>query len=105
MSYSSNTDRNINEVMGAAKSTYDTAADAANDLSKQAGTAAANAGAAVRDAAGRVSEVAADLGDKVYQRGRQAGEQVTKHVEAQPLSSILIAGAAGFVIGMLMARR
>ena len=61
--------------------------------------------AAVRDAAGRVSEAAADLGDKVYQRGRQAGEQVTKHVEAQPLSSVLVAGAVGFVVGMLMARR
>jgi ElaB/YqjD/DUF883 family membrane-anchored ribosome-binding protein len=105
MSYSTNTERNVNEVVGNAKAAYDTASNAANDLSHQAANAAAHAGAAVRDAAGRVSEAAADLGDKMYQRGRQAGEQVTKHVEAQPLSSILVAGAAGFVVGMLMARR
>lgn len=104
MAYTS-TDKNINDAVGSARAAYDSAGDAASDLGQQAGKIAANAGAAVRDAAGRVSEAAADMGDKVYKRGMQASQQVSKQVELQPLSSILVAASAGFVVGLLMARR
>ncbi len=105
MSYSSSTERQLNEATGAARSAYDTAAATASDLGQQAVKAASNAGATMRDAAGRASEVATDVGDRVYKRGMQASEQVSRHVESQPLSSLLVAASAGFIVGLLMARR
>lgn len=105
MSYSSSTDRNVNEAVGAARSTYDAAAATANDLGQQAMKAASNASSTVRDAASRAGDVAADVGDRVYKRGVEASQQVSRHVESQPLSSLLVAASAGFVVGLLMARR
>lgn len=105
MPSSSSTDRNINEAAGAAKSAYDAAAATANDLAQQAMKAALNAGATMRDVAGRAGDAATDVSDRVYKRGVETSQQVSRQVESQPLSSLLVAASAGFIVGLLMARR
>jgi ElaB/YqjD/DUF883 family membrane-anchored ribosome-binding protein len=89
----------------AARDTLHTAANAADDISQRVGAAAADAGAAVRDAAKKVSAVASDFGQQTLERGNRYGKEVISQVESQPLTSVLIAAGAGFVAGLLLARR
>ena len=72
---------------------------------RKAGGTAANMGDAVRDAAQKVSAAATDFGQEAVARGTRYGQNVVEQVEAQPLTSVIIAAAAGLVAGLLIARR
>jgi ElaB/YqjD/DUF883 family membrane-anchored ribosome-binding protein len=98
-------DRKLHQAGKDARETADQAANAANDLSQRVSSAAADAGAAVRDATRKAASVASDMGQQVYERGQRVGSGLVEQVESQPLTSVMIAAAAGFFAGLLLARR
>jgi ElaB/YqjD/DUF883 family membrane-anchored ribosome-binding protein len=57
-----------------------------------------------QDAAERISGTAANVYDNVSKQGKRSAEAVSQHVEEQPISSLLIAFAAGFVFSKLFTR-
>jgi ElaB/YqjD/DUF883 family membrane-anchored ribosome-binding protein len=57
-----------------------------------------------QDAADKISGHAADLYGTVSEKSRKSAEAVTAHVEEQPLSSLLIAFAAGFIFSKIISR-
>jgi ElaB/YqjD/DUF883 family membrane-anchored ribosome-binding protein len=77
-------------------------ADNAADRAAQGiSDAASAAGTAVRDATRKVGATAADLGD----RASEASHDLSRRVEQQPLTSVLVAAGVGFVAGLLLSRR
>jgi ElaB/YqjD/DUF883 family membrane-anchored ribosome-binding protein len=56
------------------------------------------------DAADRISVRAADLYDTVSDTGKKSADAISSHVEEQPLSSLLIAFAAGFIFSKILSR-
>lgn len=54
-----------------------------------------------RQAAGRVQDAYGEARDYA----QHAGERVVRVVEQQPVTSLLIVGAIGYVLGLLTARR
>lgn len=77
------------------------AENAADRTAKGISDATHAAGAAVRDASRKVSATADEIGE----RATDATRDLSRHVEQQPLASILIAAGAGFVAGLLLGRR
>jgi ElaB/YqjD/DUF883 family membrane-anchored ribosome-binding protein len=59
----------------------------------------------VRSAYREASAAASDFGGEAYEVGAKTGARIARQVEAQPMSSVLIAGSLGLVVGMLLARR
>jgi ElaB/YqjD/DUF883 family membrane-anchored ribosome-binding protein len=57
-----------------------------------------------QDAADKISGRAADLYETVSEKSKKSAEAVTAHVEEQPLSSLLIAFAAGFIFSKIITR-
>lgn len=98
-------DSQYDNIRQTGRDTMNNASDMANDISKRVGDAAADAGAAVRDATRKVSSKASDMGHQVYERGQHYGKTVTDQVENQPITSVLVAAAAGFFAGLLLSRR
>ena len=98
-------DTQFDNLRQTGRDTMNNASDTANDMSKRVGDAAADAGAAVRDATRKVSSKASDVGQQVYERGQQYSKTVMDQVENQPLTSVLVATAAGFLPGLLLSRR
>lgn len=54
-----------------------------------------------RQVAGRAQEVYGEARDYA----QHAGERVVRQVEQQPVTALLVAGAIGFVLGLMTARR
>jgi ElaB/YqjD/DUF883 family membrane-anchored ribosome-binding protein len=57
-----------------------------------------------QDAAERISGTAANVYDKVSKQSRVGAEAVSQHVEEQPVQSLLLAFAAGFIFSKLFTR-
>jgi ElaB/YqjD/DUF883 family membrane-anchored ribosome-binding protein len=57
-----------------------------------------------QDTAERISGRASDLYDTVSDTSKRSADAVTAHVEEQPLSSLLIAFAAGFIFSKILTR-
>ncbi len=57
-----------------------------------------------QDAAGKLSDRASDLYETVSDTSKKSAEAITAHVEEQPLSSLLIAFAAGFIFSKILTR-
>jgi ElaB/YqjD/DUF883 family membrane-anchored ribosome-binding protein len=51
-----------------------------------------------------ISGRASDLYETVSDTGRKSADAITAHVEEQPLSSLLIAFAAGFIFSKILTR-
>jgi ElaB/YqjD/DUF883 family membrane-anchored ribosome-binding protein len=83
----------------------DGAATTVEDLNQRVSDVAAEAGAAVREAARRVSGAASELGQQALDRGNRYGKDVLAQVESQPVASLVVAAAVGFIAGCLFARR
>jgi ElaB/YqjD/DUF883 family membrane-anchored ribosome-binding protein len=62
------------------------------------------AGRIGHDTADRISGRASDLYETVSEKSRKSADVVTAHVEEQPLSSLLIAFAAGFIFSKILTR-
>lgn len=60
---------------------------------------------AVCEAGYKASAVMKELGDGAYQFGSKTGARVARQVEAQPLTSALIAASLGVIVGMWLSRR
>ncbi len=75
------------EASGTVQNIYGQAKDAARDLG---------------DNAGSYAKDALDAGEKYYRQGNRA---VASAVKDQPLGALLIAGAVGFTLAMLMNRQ
>ena len=76
------------------------------DRAAQTVSDAANAaGAAVRDATSHFRDAASDIGARVSRRADGAVNELADRVEAQPITSLLIAGGVGLLAGLLLARR
>jgi ElaB/YqjD/DUF883 family membrane-anchored ribosome-binding protein len=57
-----------------------------------------------QDAADTLSERAADIYDTVTEKSRRSADALTAHVEEQPVTSLLLAFAAGFIFSKFMTR-
>ncbi|GAB0118810.1 ElaB/YgaM/YqjD family protein [Acidisoma sp. 7E03] len=57
-----------------------------------------------QDAADTISERAADLYDTVSDTGRRSADRISAHVEEQPVTSLLLAFAAGFIVSKILTR-
>jgi ElaB/YqjD/DUF883 family membrane-anchored ribosome-binding protein len=56
------------------------------------------------DTADRISDRASGIYETVSDKSRKSADAVTAHVEEQPLSSLLIAFAAGFIFSKILTR-
>ncbi len=96
-----NKDRIITDVKGVL--------DDAEDLLKQAATSSGDRATELREHAletlKRGAERLQDLQDSVVERSRAAARVTDDYVHDNPWRSIGIAGAAGFLIGLLVNRR
>ncbi|MCW3474875.1 hypothetical protein [Limobrevibacterium gyesilva] len=97
--------RTIKQVGKEARDTIGTAANTADDMSHRISDAATEAGAAVREAARKVSAAAGDIGEQAIERGNRYRKDVLEHVESQPMTSVMVAAAAAFAVGLLLGRR
>jgi|SRR4051794_22362810 ElaB/YqjD/DUF883 family membrane-anchored ribosome-binding protein len=59
---------------------------------------------AARQVTAQLGGEAKELYDRLAAEGERAAETIGRHVDEQPLSSVLIAFAAGFVAGRLLPR-
>lgn len=75
------------EAAGTVQNIYGQAKDAARDIG---------------DAAGDYAKDALDTGEKIYRQGNQA---VASAVKDQPLGALLVAGAVGFTLALLLNRQ
>jgi len=57
------------------------------------------------DACRGASATVTGLGEEAYQIGTRTGARIARGVEAQPMTSIVIAGSLGLIAGILLARR
>jgi uncharacterized protein YjbJ (UPF0337 family) len=80
-------------------------ADRASSFVKQATAAGKNAASVVQDAAQKAGTQASDIGERLYDEGRRAGQSIGRAVEEQPLAAVLVAAAVGYGIGYLVHRR
>jgi ElaB/YqjD/DUF883 family membrane-anchored ribosome-binding protein len=79
-------------------SKFQTVGAEADRVSQSVNQAATAAGAAMRDAA-------ADLNQRVGRQADEAVQQLSRKVEDQPLTALVIAGGVGLLAGLLLARR
>lgn len=61
--------------------------------------------AVVQDTAHKAGAQAAELGGRVYQQGRRAGQSLGQAFGQQPLGTVLVAAALGYGIAYLVHRR
>lgn len=67
--------------------------------------AAQAAGSALRDATGVARDAAYRINETVSRQTDRAVEDLSRRVEEQPITALLVAGGIGLVAGMLLARR
>jgi ElaB/YqjD/DUF883 family membrane-anchored ribosome-binding protein len=60
---------------------------------------------ALRDAGRGASAAVSELGGGAYQAGARTSAQIARQVEAQPMTSVIVAASLGLVAGILLARR
>jgi ElaB/YqjD/DUF883 family membrane-anchored ribosome-binding protein len=57
-----------------------------------------------QDTADKISGRAADLYETVSDTSKKSADAISAHVEEQPISSLLIAFAAGFIVSKILTR-
>jgi ElaB/YqjD/DUF883 family membrane-anchored ribosome-binding protein len=60
---------------------------------------------ALREACRGASAAISELSEEAYQLGSQTGARISRQVEAQPMTSLLVAASIGLVAGVFLARR
>lgn len=60
---------------------------------------------ALRVAGRKASAVISDFTDEARDTGMKTRDQVASRVQAQPMTSILIAGAVGLIVGLFLSSR
>ncbi len=88
----------VRQGQAAAQKTIDDATDAMPSFADAARATAD----ALRVAGRKASAMMADLSEEARDTGAKTRDQVASKVQAQPMTSILIAAALGLVAGLLM---
>jgi ElaB/YqjD/DUF883 family membrane-anchored ribosome-binding protein len=83
----------------------ETTAESVRNLAAQARSGAVKAGAAVQDAARQAGTQVNDAASSLYQRGARAGDYLSERTIEQPLAALLVAGAIGYLLAVLIHRR
>lgn len=86
------------EMAGEAKGFADDAAGRARGLAEEAGERVSEYGA-------QAGQMARQVGNEAYRQGQQATDYLNDRVREEPLLALLGAGAIGFALGLLIARR
>jgi ElaB/YqjD/DUF883 family membrane-anchored ribosome-binding protein len=60
---------------------------------------------ALRDAYRGATAAMSDLSEEACQIGSRTSAQISRQVEAQPMTSVLVAASIGLIAGVLLARR
>jgi ElaB/YqjD/DUF883 family membrane-anchored ribosome-binding protein len=81
------------------------AIDEASDAMPTFADAARATGDALRVAGRKAASVMADLTEEARDTGAKTRDQVSSRVQAQPMTSIVVAAALGLVAGLLMSRQ
>jgi uncharacterized protein YjbJ (UPF0337 family)/ElaB/YqjD/DUF883 family membrane-anchored ribosome-binding protein len=80
-------------------------ADRASSFVKQATAAGENTVSVVQDAVQKSGAQASDVGVRLYDEGRRAGQSIGRAVEEQPLAAVFVAAALGYGTAYLVHRR
>ena len=83
----------------------ETTAGTVRNLAEQARSGAVRAGTAIQDAARQASTQVNDAATNLYQQGARAGGYLSERTADQPLTALLVAGAIGYLLAMLIHRR
>lgn len=75
------------------------------DLAERLSGVADRVATAANDAGEAAGRTAREVGQQVYDRGAEAGTAARRAVRDNPMPAMLLAGAVGMAIGLLMARR
>ncbi len=97
-----NVEGKIEDVMG---SVVEPIADRMSSLARQTSAAGEKAISVARDTAEKASAQAADVGGRLYDGSRRAGQTLGRTIGEQPLGSVLLAAAVGYGLAYLMHRR
>lgn len=62
------------------------------------------AGRLSQEAADSIAGQASDLYERVSETGRRGADRLSAHVEEQPVTSLLLAFAAGFIVSKIVSR-
>jgi len=83
----------------------ETAANGASDAMRELRGSVQAAADVLCDAGRKASVAVKELSDGAYQIGSRTGTRVARQVEAQPMTSVVIAASLGLIAGVLLARR
>jgi len=86
------------KLSDAARASATLVGQAAKEVTDQASTA-------VRNAASQATHKASEIGDQLYASGARRTEALSRTVEEQPLTALLVAGAIGYGLSFLIHRR
>lgn len=87
------------------KSTHDDLSKHASDIAKDIGDIGHSARQMATERAEQLRETANQYIDQGKLRAREFGETMQNQIQEQPIRSMLVAGAIGFVLGALWIRR
>lgn len=95
----------LKETLAPAAETISSAKDAAKAAADQARSMATEAGGRLKDAAGKAVEQGREALGDLPRRGPETMRYLSDRAAAYPLWAVLIAAAAGYGLGMMIARR
>jgi ElaB/YqjD/DUF883 family membrane-anchored ribosome-binding protein len=93
------------DAAGSARGLADDAADRARGLADEARERVGEYGAQAGQMARQAGETLSQAGSEAYRQGQQATDYLNDRVREEPLLALLGAGAIGFALGVLIARR
>lgn len=93
------------DAAGRARGMAEEAKGVAQDAAGRARGMAEEAGERVSEYGAQAGQVARQVGSEAYRQGQQATDYLNDRVREEPLLALLGAGAVGFALGLLIARR
>jgi ElaB/YqjD/DUF883 family membrane-anchored ribosome-binding protein len=98
-------DETIEQVKTMARNAGEQAWSAASSAGDQARSAASTAGETAQDLARKAREQASAASDTLYEQGSRAARVLSRNVDENPLTALLIAGAIGYMAAYLLHAR
>ena len=102
---SDDTMQKAREMAGEAKGFADDAAGSARGLADEARERVGEYGAQASQMARQAGDSLTEAGSQAYRQSQQAADSLNDRVREEPLLALLGAGAVGFALGLLIARR
>lgn len=79
--------------------------DTVKSIADQARSGAMRAGTALQETARQAGDQVNDAAAGVYRQGVEAGDYLRRRTADQPLTALLIAGAIGYLLAVMLRRR